>query len=557
MHSPRGRAPRLFPWLVMGLLAAAPAAAAQLEVADINALQAVGNDAFTTSVDIDGDTMALGTSVDPPSGAGSDQSAAVLLFRRDAAGTPDDPQDDTWIQEAVLPNPLEADSNFGLRVDLDGDRLIVGAPGRFPGGTHAGAAVLYRHTGGVWAHEATLQATDATPSTLFGFDVAVDGDVAVVGAVRDSELWPVAGAAYVFHLEGGAWVQRAKLLGDLATAQAGEVGSGARFGSAVDVAGDTIVVGANGEALKELDYQYVGAVYVFDRDDGDTVDPADDSWLQQARIQPPAPGAEFGCDVALDAGRFIGGARSDDVGSFGTGSASIFRRDDAGTPGDPADDVWQLEAKLDPGVTDPVGFGWSVDLRDGFAVARSEVLLTNDGTLHVFRLSQGQWIRVGGTVAKPSDTGQVACDGVTAAITKKASIGGKGGVHVYALEAGPWSWLGDALAGDGATPALFGVGHLRGGGALALTIHDGLPSAPALLVLGGSAANLALKGGTLVPSPDRLLPLTLDASGGAQLAAPAAAAVKLDLTLFIQVWIADAGGPQGLTATNAIALELP
>ena len=557
MHPRPGRGPRPLPWILTALLAAAPAAAAQLEVADIKALQALGNDGFNTSVAIDGDTLAMGTSGTVIQSVGPDESASVVVFRRDAGGTPDDPQDDTWVQEAVLPNPLEADSNFGFRLELDGDRLIVGAPGHVPGATHSGAAVIYRRTGGVWSHEATLKAADATTSSLFGSDVALHGDVAVVGAVRDGELWPLAGAAYVFQLEGGTWVQRAKLHGDLAVAQAGRSGAGARFGSAVDMDGDTIVVGADGEALKELDYQFVGAVYVFDRDEQGTADPADDTWTQQARIQPESPGAEFGCDVALDGRRFIAGARSDDVESFGTGSASIYLRDDVGTPGELTDDVWRLEAKLSPGVAQPVELGWFVDLRDGFAVARSKNPLTTDGTLHVFRRSRNQWVRVADIVAENSAGGLVACDGVTAAIGKMAGIGGKGGVHLYALEAGPWSWLGDALAVDGATPALFGVGHLRAGGTLELTIHDGFPSAPALLVIGGSADELPFKGGTLVPSPDRLLPVTLDASGDATMTAPAAAAAGLDLTLYLQAWLADRAGPQGFTATNAVAIELP
>src|SRR2546421_1694399 len=55
--------------------------------------------------------------------------------------------------------------------------------------------------------EATLSASDAAPGDRFGFQVAISGSTAVVGAyAKDSQ----AGAAYVFVRSGSVWSQQAK-----------------------------------------------------------------------------------------------------------------------------------------------------------------------------------------------------------------------------------------------------------------------------------------------------------------------------------------------------------
>ena len=64
--------------------------------------------------------------------------------------------------------------------------------------------------------------------------------VAVIGAVHDDDQGDHAGAAYVFRDTGGYWVQEAKLL-----SADGEVGD--YFGTSVGISGDEIIVGAPGD----------------------------------------------------------------------------------------------------------------------------------------------------------------------------------------------------------------------------------------------------------------------------------------------------------------------
>ena len=91
----------------------------------------------------------------------------------------------------------------------------------------------------------------------FGYSVALSGDTLVVGANReDSGTTGTAnagttastnnnltdsGAVYVFTRSGTTWSQQAYL-------KASNAGGGDRFGSSVALSGDTLVVGADGEA---------------------------------------------------------------------------------------------------------------------------------------------------------------------------------------------------------------------------------------------------------------------------------------------------------------------
>ena len=87
----------------------------------------------------------------------------------------------------------------------------------------------------------------------FGWSVAVDVDVAVVGAPGDELYTRLPGAAYVFTRENGVWTRVADL-----TASDGSDGD--RFGVSVAVGGDTIVVSAKNHGVDSVDH---GAVYVF------------------------------------------------------------------------------------------------------------------------------------------------------------------------------------------------------------------------------------------------------------------------------------------------------
>ena len=81
---------------------------------------------------------------------------------------------------------------------------------------------------------AKLIASDAAINDELGISVAVSGDTAVIGAAKDSHgggaggLFNAEGSAYVFVRSGGVWAQQAKLV-------ASDASGGAQFGISVAV----------------------------------------------------------------------------------------------------------------------------------------------------------------------------------------------------------------------------------------------------------------------------------------------------------------------------------
>lgn len=125
--------------------------------------------------------------------------------------------------------------DFGWSVDTDGEAIIVGAWNE--GGVQPGAGAAYLYTvdavGGV--EYARLDADDADSSDGLGWDVAISGPLAIASARFDDEGGNNAGAAYVFESETGA--QLAKLI-------ALDPQSGSDYGWSVAIDGALAVVGA-------------------------------------------------------------------------------------------------------------------------------------------------------------------------------------------------------------------------------------------------------------------------------------------------------------------------
>ncbi|HEB70791.1 MAG TPA: hypothetical protein ENI88_14420 [Desulfobulbus sp.] len=148
---------------------------------------------------------------------------------------------------------------FGRSVAVDGQTIVVGAPS---GGAH-GTAYVFQKTGINWTsmtQTAQLTASDGSSGDYFGSSVAIEKNTIIVGAdsaVSSGSTRP--GAAYVFIKPVTGWTdmtQTAKL-----RPQSGEDED--RFGGAVAVAGDTVVVGADGTNTGGTVNQ--GTAYVFVR----------------------------------------------------------------------------------------------------------------------------------------------------------------------------------------------------------------------------------------------------------------------------------------------------
>ena len=196
----------------------------------------LNEDHFGRSVAISGNTIVVGTDSDDI-GGNKDQGSAYV-FVKPGSGWSD------MTETAKLTTSADAKRYliFGASVAIDGDTIVVGAPGYE---ASRGSAYIYVKPGSGWtttdAYNARLTAAGGTGPDEFGESVSISGDKIVVGAYQD-DSWPnTRGSAFLFEKPGGGWattsVYEAKLT-------ASDRGVGDRFGYAVGVSGDTVVVGA-------------------------------------------------------------------------------------------------------------------------------------------------------------------------------------------------------------------------------------------------------------------------------------------------------------------------
>jgi len=135
-----------------------------------------------------------------------------------------------------------------------------------------------------------------------------------------------------------------------------------------------------------------------------------------------------------------------------------------------------------------------------------------------------------------------------------ASAPGRPG-RVLVVSGGALGWvdLGQGLAGTRPPPQLTGSGALLPGTVAELALSGALQGAPAHVVAGFSALDAVFKGGVMGPAPDLILSgLFTDGSGALALATtwpelPPATSV------WFQVWVEDAGGPAGFSASNTVS----
>lgn len=217
-------------------------------------------DEFGISLAISGNTVVVGARGEDSSATGvngnqsdnnaTDSGAAYVFVR---SGT-------SWTQQAYLKasNTGGAD-NFGSSVSIDGNVIVVGAPGEDSSAvgingnqfdnsaTNSGAAYGYLRSGSTWTLQAYIKASNTNAEDHFGQSVSVSEDWIVIGAPgedsdssQENNKASNAGAAYVFTLSGTALIQAHYL-------KATEPDAGDSFGSSVANDGSIIVVGAPGE----------------------------------------------------------------------------------------------------------------------------------------------------------------------------------------------------------------------------------------------------------------------------------------------------------------------
>ncbi|MEO1483965.1 MAG: hypothetical protein AAFU77_17780 [Myxococcota bacterium] len=266
-------------------------------------------DEFGAAIALSRDTLAVGAPFEDSDGSNETDnsvadSGAVYIFRR---------VNGDWTFEAYLKaNSPNQEDRFGASLSIDGDTLIVGAPGASletdPSNTTSGSGAVYvfQRVGATWNQQDFLKPQTADDDDGFGASVGFSDGRIVIGAPGEdsaatrvdgtatSNSSPSSGAAYVFEFSGTSWVQRAYL-------KSSNSDSGDSFGGSVAIDGEVIVIGASGEdsAATEIDGDdgntgtSVGAAYVFEMVSGD--------WQQTVYLKATSgqSGLVFGTSVCV------------------------------------------------------------------------------------------------------------------------------------------------------------------------------------------------------------------------------------------------------------------
>ena len=393
--------------------------------------------AYGKSVAIDGDIAVVGAPGD------SNEKGAAYVLRTTDGGA-------TYVELAkLMASDGTYDHRFGWSVAIDGDTVVVGAPGTvvWDSVDTPGAAYVYRTTDGWASHtEIKLAADDADERDGVGGAVAIAGGTIVVGAWNGN-----GGAAYVYRTTdgGGTYPQVAKLSSDCVNVlYPSQPCFYDAFGASVAISesGDTIVAGAWGHN----DAKYDAGVYSSSSDMGSAyVLRTTDDWSTHTTTKltaaDAAKGDEFGISVAIDGDTVVVGAWKDDD----TGSAYVFR----------ASDGTQLAKVTAADGAAGDEFGGSVAISGDTIVIgaedKDETAYGTHGAAYVYRTSDGgATYSLMDKLAGSDDNGSfgtsVAIDGSTVLVGES---GGEdpdgvvfdgmrarsGVVHVFSSDASLWS----------------------------------------------------------------------------------------------------------------------
>ena len=454
-----------------------------------------------------------------------------------------------WTQTATLqPAGPGGSIEFGISVAIDGDTILVGADlvdGPLSGGV--GAAYVFEWDGAHWVQAQKLQASDGETGGFFGYSVALDGDTAVIGRYWDSTESKHAGSAYVFTRVGGTWGEKQKLVPTNPLEED-------NFGYAVAIGGGHIAVGAP-RVLGPLGTQSkFGRVFAYDLVGG--------LWTETAMLTASDawPQDQLGISVAVDADHLVAGAWQETFQAAwsGEGKAVVWER--RGGTWTEQQILTAVDGKLQN------EFGSSVAVQGPWLLvgAASHDAYPKWGAVYSYRLGTAGWELT--QLFLPDANPGLSWLGISLAMEGNHAVSGAYRESVPLYQAGDvyvfggfdaWHDVGFALDGWAGPPELTATGTLCQAQAIDLSLQQASPSSASMLVVGGTQSGQHFKGGILVPSPDALLFFVTSPAGGLDLSAFWPGSPFAGNDVWFQFWIADAGGPQGVAASNAVVGSLP
>jgi hypothetical protein len=316
---------------------------------------------------------------------------------------------ENWALAQQIPSSVNGTTTLapGSSIAISGDTMVVGAGGsRINGNTGQGAVLIYTRNGSTWVLQQQLTASDGGAMDLFGTRAAFSGDTIIVGAHGDAVGGMTQrGAAYVFTRNGATWTEQQKLI-------AADGAASDLFGLNVAISSNSIIVGAESANVGTGIDQ--GAAYVFTR--SGTV------WTQQAKLiaSDGDSNRRFGTSVAIENDTAIVGSVQGVAANDRQGAAYVFNR--SGT-------TWTEQQKLsalDGKTFDFFGYSLALSgdklLVGAYAADNRRRGVENTGAVYIFSRQGSTWNNGGKFVAFDGETGDQL--GTSVAISNNFVVSG-------------------------------------------------------------------------------------------------------------------------------------
>ncbi|HQR34138.1 MAG TPA: FG-GAP repeat protein, partial [Blastocatellia bacterium] len=346
----------------------------------------------------------------------------------------------------------QAQDRFGGSVAVSGDgrTIAIGAPGDNLGASSDQGSVYIYERNG--APFVFSQQLFTSGGSKFGTALDLDGDSMIVGSPGEQSEQ---GAVYIFVKQNGSWQQQQRLVANDGAAED-------HFGFTVSISGNTVLVGAYGDDINGQLSQ--GSAYLFTRTGA--------TWSQQQKLT-ASDGLQadvFGFSVALDGDTAAIGMPYDQVGEKALqGSVYVFRR--------PAVGAWYLEQKLtanDGSINDSFGNALALEGETLLVGAwlDSSLVANNHGSAYVFQRTGDDWSQQAKLVANDGTAADqfgnaVALSGDTAIVgAYHKNVNGtnfQGATYTFSRNATVWSQSQRFTGNGGASSYMGGAVALAGG----------------------------------------------------------------------------------------------
>lgn len=214
-----------------------------------------------------------------------------------------------YFQTLTHASPVTGDQ-FGNSIDASNGYVAIGCrlDDTVFANDNRGSVQVFKFNGTAWVFHQQL--THPTPASddLFGSVVSISENFIAITVDNDTEGNPNNGSVQVFKLMGSTWTF------DQGIGVATYINSD-NFGDALDVSGNTLVIGASNDDETFVDQ---GSIFVLTYNGTD--------WIGIGKVVDSSPGTndQFGYSVAVSDNMIAVGARFDDLTNVDQGSVVTF-----------------------------------------------------------------------------------------------------------------------------------------------------------------------------------------------------------------------------------------